>query len=147
MVTEAEASRLIEEEKVIWANLSWRTDGGNFRLEAKILCLESEEILSLLGYVGKKNRSFVLLYKNKPIRKYTVHAFHRDPVTHQRVTQPHKHLWDDEWEDQRVYIPNDMRIGDPNEELSDFLKECNISHRGSYATRMFPLLLQGGPPL
>ena len=138
MITEAEANRLLEEDKVIWANLSWRIDGEIFRLEAKVLCLESEEILSLRGTVGKKNRSFVLLYQNTPIRKYTVHAFHRDPVTRERVTQPHKHWWDDEWEDRRVYIPNDIRIGNPNDELVDFLQECNISLRGNYTFRMFP---------
>ena len=138
MITEAEANRLLEEAKVIWANLSWRIDGEIFRLEAKVLCLESEEILSLRGTVGKKNRSFVLLYQNTPIRKYTVHAFHRDPVTRERVTQPHKHWWDDEWEDRRVYIPNDIRIGNPNDELVDFLQECNISLRGNYTFRMFP---------
>ena len=138
MITEAEANRLLEEDKVIWANLSWRIDGEIFRLEAKVLCLESEEILSLRGTVGKKNRSFVLLYQNTPIRKYTVHAFHRDPVTRERVTQPHKHWWDDEWEDRRVYIPNDIRIGNSNDELVDFLQECNISLRGNYTFRMFP---------
>ena len=138
MITEAEANRLLKEDKVIWANLSWRIDGEIFRLEAKVLCLESEEILSLRGTVGKKNRSFVLLYQNTPIRKYTVHAFHRDPVTRERVTQPHKHWWDDEWEDRRVYIPNDIRIGNPNDELVDFLQECNISLRGNYTFRMFP---------
>ena len=137
MVTEARANSLLKEGKVIWANLSWRIDGEIFRLEAKVLCLESEEILSLRGTVGKKNRSFVLLYQNTPIRKYTVHAFHRDPVTRDRVTQPHKHWWDDEWEDKRVYIPNDIRIGNANDELVDFLQECNISLRGNYASRMF----------
>ena len=137
MVTEAAANSLLKEDKVIWANLSWRIDGEMVRLEAKVLCLESEEILSLRGTVGKKNRSFVLLYQNTPIRKYTVHAFHRDPVTRERVTEPHKHWWDDEWEDKRVYIPNDIRIGDANDELVDFLQECNISLRGNYTSRMF----------
>ena len=139
MVTEAEANDLLREDKVIWANLAWSPDGINIRLEAKVLGLESEEILTLRGTIGRKNRSFVLLYQNTPIRKYNVHAFHRDPVTHERVTQPHKHWWDDEWEDRRVYIPNDIRIGDPNNELMDFLQECNIALRGNYAPQMFPL--------
>ena len=54
-------------------------------------------------------------------------------MTRQRVTQPHKHLWDDEWEDKRVYIPDDIRFGDINEEFVDFLRECNIQLRGQYA--------------
>ena len=133
MVTEAEARELVAESKEVRANLSWALDGHSFRLEAKVLCLQSDAILSLRGTAGKKNRSLVLLYQNTPIRKYTVHAFHRDPVTRQRVTQPHKHLWDDEWEDKRVYIPDDIRIGDINEEFVDFLRECNIQLRGQYA--------------
>ncbi len=137
MITEDEANRLLEEEKVIWANLSWKNDGGSFRLEAKVLCLESEEILSLRGTIGRKNQSFVLLCQNTPIRKYTVHDYHRDPVTGERIREPHKHRWDDEWEDKLAYIPDDIRIGNPNEELVDFLQECNISLRGFYTSQMF----------
>ena len=144
MVTESKANELLGEDKVIWANLAWIRDGTNSRLEAKVLCLESEEILTLKGTIGRKNRSFVLLYLNTPIRKYTVHAFHRDPVTRERVTQPHKHWWDDDWEDKRVYIPNDIRIGNPNEELVDFLQECNVTLRGNYTPQMFPLAGAGG---
>ena len=132
MVTEAEAIGLLEENKVIGANVVWRMDGSVSRLEATVLCIESERTLSLRGFYGKKNRSFVLLYRNTPIRKYTVHASHTDPVTRQVVRQPHKHWWDDEWEDRRVYIPNDIRIGNLNEEFLDFLQECNIELRGSY---------------
>ena len=134
MVTEAEARRLVDEPKVIGMNLAWKRAGQSFRLEAKVLCLDSDEILSLRGFVGKTNRGFALLYRNTPIRKYTVHAFHRDPVTKVVVRQPHKHTWDDEWEDRRVYIPDDIRIGNANEELMDFLRECNIELRGSYTS-------------
>ena len=126
MVTRAEAERIIAEPKVIGANLSWKKDGQGQRLEAKVLCEESGEMLVLKGYQGKKNRSFALLYRNEPIRKYTVHSYHVDPVTRERVTDPHKHFWDDEWRDRRVYIPTDIRMGDPEEELADFLVECNI---------------------
>ena len=132
MVTEAEARGLLEENKVIGANVIWRMDGNVSRLEATVLCIDSEKILSLRGFCGKKNRSFVLLYRNTPIRKYTVHASHKDPVTRQVVRHPHKHWWDDEWEDRRVYIPTDMRIGNLNEEFLDFLAECNIQLRGNY---------------
>ncbi len=132
-MTEAVANELLEENKVIGANVSWRMDGHVSRLEATVLCIASERTLSLRGFYGKKNRSFVLLYRNTPIRKYTVHASHKDPVTRQVVRQPHKHWWDDEWEDRRVYIPNDIRIGNLNEEFLDFLQECNIELRGSYA--------------
>ena len=133
MVTKAKAERLLQEEKVIGVNLSWKRFGPNRRLSAKVLCIDSREVLSLRGFIGKRNRSFVLLHRNTPIRKYTVHAFHRDPVTRQIIMQPHKHTWDDEWEDRGVYIPDDIRIGDPNEELMDFLRECKILLKGAYS--------------
>ena len=133
MVTEAEANQLLEEDKVIGANVTWRMDGNVCRLEATVLCIDSEQTLSLRGFYGKRNRSFALLYRNTPIRKYTVHASHKHPVTRRVVKQPHKHWWDDEWEDRRVYIPTDMRIGNLNEEFLDFLQECNIELRGNYA--------------
>ena len=136
MVTEAEAISILAEQKVIGANLSWTVDGVIRRLEAKVLCIESEEILTFKGTLGKTNRSFVLLYKNTPIRKYTVHAYHRDPVTRNVIRQPHKHTWDEEYQDRRVYIPDDIRIGNLNDELMDFLKECNIQLRGSYSAIM-----------
>ena len=133
MVTAAEANGLLKEDKVIGANVTWRMDGNVSRLDATVLCIDSETTLSLRGYYGRKNRSFVLLYRTTPIRKHTVHASHKDPVTRQVVRQPHKHLWDDEWEDRRVYIPNDIRIVNLNEEFLDFLQECNIELRGNYA--------------
>ena len=43
------------------------TDGVFQRLEAKVLCEESEEILTLKGTRGKTNRSFAILYKNTPM--------------------------------------------------------------------------------
>ena len=143
MVTEAEANRLIAAAKVVAANLRWRFQRGGYRIEAAALVERSGEILRLVGYVGKKNRSFALLYQNTPVRKFTVHDRHTDPKTGERVTGPHKHWWDDEHEDRRVYIPTDIRIGDPNHELIDFLKECNVSLRASYNRESFSRFRQG----
>ena len=86
----------------------------------------------------------MLLYKAIPIRKYTVHDRHTDPKTGLRVNGPHKHFWDDVSEDNRVYIPNDIRIENPNDELLDFLSECNIIFRGAYVSKGFHNLKQGG---
>ena len=132
MATAAEAESILAEGKVIAMNMAWYLRRGAYRLEASVLCKDSGEILSLRGYIGRKNRSFALLYRNVPIRKYTVHDRHKDPVSRIVYTDPHKHFWDDIWEDKRVYIPDDIRIGDPNKELMDFLRECNITLRGSY---------------
>ena len=149
MVTAAEAEGILAENKVIAMNMAWIGERRGqeyyaYKLRATVMSEESGEILILHGYVGRKNRSFVLLYKNSPIRKYTVHDRHTDPVTRIVYTEPHKHWWDDVWEDNRVYIPDDIRIGDPNEELMDFLVECNISLRGSYQPRSFFQDIRGG---
>ena len=137
MVTAAEAQKVLEEPKVIAQNMVWRSEGRGYRLEATVLAEHSGEILSLRGYVGRKNHSFALLYRNDPIRKYTDHPRHTDPVTRIVFTEPHKHFWDDTWRDRRVYIPDDITKGDLNIELMDFLRECNISLRGNYRSQSF----------
>lgn len=137
MVTEAEAQRILAETKVIVEDLGWEQIEGSYRLEAIVLSEETDEVLGLRGYVGTQNRSFVLLFRGSPIRKYTVHPWHIDPVTRQRVTDPHKHTWDDAYQDRRVYIPTDIRMGNPNDEILDFLRECNISLLGAYHTQLF----------
>ena len=134
---------MLSESKVIAANLMWRFDHGGYRLEATVLAEESGELLSLRGYVGRRSRSFVLLYRNTPIRKYTVHSQHIDHETGERTTEPHKHTWDEINQDRKVYLPNDIRIGDANHELIDFLQECNITLRGAYTDAKFSLLHQG----
>ena len=126
MVTAAKADSIIAEYKVIYETLIWRFERNAYRLRADVICEKSGEILSLRGILGKKNRSYVLLYCNVPIRKYTVHDRHKDPVSRIVHREPHKHYWDDTWGDARVYIPNDIRIGDHDEELFDFLRESNI---------------------
>ncbi len=110
MVTAAEATAILEAPKVIGANLVWKGQSGTFRLEATVFATETSELLSLRGFVGVRNRSYALLYKNTPVRKYTVHARHRNPDTGQIVLGPHKHRWDDLWEDQLAYVPDDIQV-------------------------------------
>ena len=143
MVTEAKAEELLAERKVIAANMVWRFQQPSYKLEATVLAEDSGETLKLRGTVGRKNRSFVLLYGDTPIRKYTAHDRHRDRETGKPVKGPHKHLWDEVYESGRVYIPTDIRIGDANDELVDFLKECNITLRGAYMREAFSQLNQG----
>ena len=143
MVTGAQADTVLAEPKIIAANLVWRFDHRAYRLEASVLAEESGELLKLVGYVGRRNRSFVLLYRNTPIRKYTVHRLHIDHETGDRTTEPHKHTWDEINRDRKVYLPDDIRIGNPNDELIDFLLECNITLRGGYANEAFSRLRQG----
>ena len=144
MVTGAQADAMLAEPKVIAANLLWRFDRRAYQLEATVLAEESGELLKLRGYVGRRNRSFVLLYRNAPIRKYTVHRLHIDHETGEKTTEPHKHTWDEINQDRKIYLPNDIRIGNVNHELVDFLQECNIQLRGGYADEEFAELRQGG---
>ena len=44
---------------------------------------------------------------------------------------PHKHIWDDDYEDEYAYVPNDIVVGNPNVELRDFLRECNVEVMGT----------------
>ena len=143
MVTKSQADIMLAESKVIAANLVWRLDRRAYRLEATILAEESGELLKLRGYVGWRNRSFALLYRNTPIRKYTVHPLHIDHETGERTTEPHKHTWDEVNQDRKVYLPDDIRTGDANRELIDFLRECNITLRGAYTNEAFSGLRQG----
>ena len=137
MVTEAEALAVLAETKIISEDLAWVSVGVALRLSANVLSDESGELLNLRGCVGARNRSFALLYRDVPIRKFTAHPWHIDPVTRERVTAPHKHTWDDLYQDRRVYLPSDIRIGDPNDELLDFLQECNVVLLGRYQPHMF----------
>ena len=44
-----------------------------------------------------------------------------------------------------MYIPDDIRAGDPNEELADFLRECNIALRSVYTRENFSHFNQREP--
>jgi len=130
MVTQAEADALIAEPKLISANIVWRSWQRGQRMDSVIaLGSESGAVLRLTGWIGPFNRSFVLLYNNYPIRKWTVHSRTKAPDG-STIEGPHKHTWDDELEDEFAYVPEDIRIGSPQEELEDFLKECNVSILG-----------------
>lgn len=138
MVTKAEVEAILEEDKVIGVNLRWTPGGAGMRLRAAVLALESRKALRLRGYVGPRSCSFALLYENSPIRRYCAQDSHRNPDTREVIEGPHKHAWDARWQDRIAYVPDDIRMGDPNEELEDFLAECNIRHSGSYE----PLLVR-----
>ena len=143
MVTKTQADIILAESKVIAANLMWRFDRRAYRLEATMLAEDSGELLKLRGYVGPRSRSFALLYRNTPIRKYTVHHMHIDHETGEKTSEPHKHTWDEINKDRKTYLPDDIRIGDANRELIDFLRECNITLRGAYSDETFSRLRQG----
>ncbi len=135
---------MIAEDKEITATLVWRRRGSGYRLQdAVVLARESGTRLGLRGYVGRTNRGFSLLHKNTPIRKYTAHARHPNPDG-TKIEGPHKHTWDTIFEDHIAYIPTDIRFGDANDELVDFLAECNVTLISTYQRQAFPFQLTWG---
>lgn len=139
--TREEADELIRTPKVVSVLVKWKPDGRlRWKLEATVLAVEQNELLKLCGAVGVRNHSFVLLYQNYPLRKYTKHAQHRDSRTGQLVREPHKHIWDENVGDTEVYIPDDIN---PEDEIDDqfraFCKECNIDLAGGYQGSSFIL--------
>lgn len=127
-----QVNRIMEESKVIAANIAWRPDGRNYSLEARVLVPSLGELLRLVGRVGVRNHSFSLLYRNIPIRRFCTIRSHRNPDG-QRIIQPHKHRYIEAAEELAwAYVPDDIRLGNINEEFQDFLGECNITLIGSY---------------
>lgn len=130
-VSKDDADSIVEEPKVVSGNIQWRRLGRGFRMsEVIVLGANSGRTGRLAGYIGPENRSFVLLYRNQPIRKWTVHHHHKLPDG-LVIYGPHKHLWDDDYEDEIAYVPTDIEVGDANVELRDFLRECNIEVLGA----------------
>ena len=129
--TKAKADELIAALKVVPAQVSWYSVPTGWRLKTRVFITELREILDLRGFIGNTNHSFVLLYQNYPIRKYTKHVRHT--VGDQVFTKPHKHLWDEMMEDANAYYPDDI---DPNADINDqflsFCNECNIQLLGAY---------------
>lgn len=102
------------------------------------MAVESGELFRLVGYVGRRNFSFVLLYQNYPIRKYTKHQQHFDTKTGKLIKVPHKHHWDAIKRDSEVFIPEDINPKDDiNEQFLAFCRECNIELLGGYQAMTF----------
>ena len=132
MVTTSEAEALLKERKVIEGHLAWLDDPRGFRLRAGVTAPGSGNIATLHGYVGRKNRSIVLVFNDSPIRRFTVHRSHTNPDTGETLLGPHLHTWDDRWGDRLAHLPRSIAIGDPNDELLDCMREFNIHHHGIY---------------
>lgn len=129
--TRIEAENLLQAQKVVTAKLKWKPAGKGWRLQAKVLALEIKETFEIRGVSGKTNYSFILLYRNYPIRKYTVHGPHKIGAT--IFSEPHKHVWDGETENREAYIPPDIDPkADINDQFLSFCNECNINILGEY---------------
>jgi len=120
--------------KIITSPLRWIALAENrYRLDARILAPSQNDILRLVCSLGKTNHSFCVLYQNYPIRKYTKHFVHISRSTGEIFRRPHKHIWDEDSEDDRAYIPTDI---DPESSIDDqliaFLEEENITLKAGY---------------
>lgn len=77
---------------------------------------------------GTKRYGFALLYKRSiPIRRWDDTKGHPCPCTGTHTTGPHKHYYHPDHGDSCIYHVNDIRQGDVNGALMDFLKECHIT--------------------
>jgi len=134
--SKAEADRLIAVPKIASSAIRWKYSDVSARLETIVITPDQpEHFFRLLAYVsneGSRNYSFVLLFHNHPIRKFTKHSPHK--IAGVWVKEPHKHVWDGETENRQVYIPDDI---DPinqtiNEQFLAFCAECKIELVGEY---------------
>lgn len=132
MITAAEADALVAEEKVIDDDVRWSFQRGGMRFAARVRSLESDAELTLHGFVGESNRSIVLVIDGSAIRRYTVHPSHRNPDTRRKIYGAHMHIWDDVWQDDLALPPDGIRVGDPDQELFDCLRQFSITLRGVY---------------
>jgi len=140
MLKKDKAELLHRTPKIIPVMLRWQLLAGNrYRIDARVLAPEENEVLKLSCNVGKTNFGFCLLYQNHPFRKYTKHFEHKSWSTDEKFREPHKHIWDEDTEDDKAYMPTDIN---PKSSLDDqlfaFLKEENIVPQGGYQ----PLLLK-----
>ncbi len=135
--TKLEADQLVATRKVVSAPVTWTSEvKDTWRLQTKALAPTFKAAFRLVGYVGKRNYSFALLYNNYPIRRYTKH--HRHPFGNKVFIDPHKHIWDEHNEGRDAYIPEDINPDDDiNEQFLAFCKECNIDLIGGYQTTRF----------
>lgn len=136
-LTREQADKMTKMKKVITSSVSWKSASKNvWRLEARALTTTTKEILILKGYIGRDNYSFVLLYNNIPIRKFTKH--HKHTWNGTDYFKPHKHIWDEVTEDKEVYIPDDIDASkDVSTQFIAFCNECNVEIKGGYQTFLF----------
>ena len=132
MITAAEADALVAEAKVIDDDVRWSFQRGGMRFAVRVRSLESDAELTLHGFVGRSNRSVVLVVDGAAIRRYTVHRSHRNPDTGREIYGAHMHIWHDVWKGDIALAPVGIRVGDPDQELFDCLRQFNITLRGRY---------------
>ena len=131
-LTTAFANQLAQAPKIIDDDMVWYTVNNGRRLKVAVMAVATNEFMELRVYVGQHNRSFTLLYRNLPIRRYCPQGYHRNP-DHSIIRGPHKHTWDEQHQDSIAYVPNDIdAYADVDTQIFEFLSEQNITVLGNY---------------
>lgn len=131
MVTKSEIDRIYDMDKVIEEDWEWERAGGSLVGEATVFCLKEDINLVLKGWKRRKY-GFCLLYKSsKVVRRWDFSTPHTNPDG-EVIDEPHKHYWDEDYEDAFAYAVDDVTTSDVDEAFNDFLDECNIRHEGGY---------------
>lgn len=131
-IDKAKADLLSTTEKVINEDICWELTDQGHELNVKVIAPDLNEVLELRGKIGKANRSFTLLYRKEPIRRYCAQGRHTAPDG-TRIDGHHKHTWDEVSRDGYIYVPDDIdENADVNDQLFQFMQEQNILCVGDY---------------
>ena len=83
------------------------------------------------AFRSTRRYGFALLFKKgMVVRRWDDKSGHRDPITGKRIIGPHKHYCDPDYDTSPCFETQDVRAGDVDGALMDFLRECNISLEG-----------------
>ncbi len=134
-LSKEEADTIYQFKKRIEENtISWEEHEGNSKEITISLIAEDGTPLKIRGWYswqGSNRYGFSLLYRNNiVIRRWDDKKGHPDPITKRKTNGPHKHYHHPEYGDSCCYETDDVRIGNVNGALIDFLKECNVSLEG-----------------
>lgn len=137
LITRAAADRFLQLPKVIGEPIEWKPipeSTRRFQFEVDVYSAETDARLQLMGRLGFKHWSYVLLGpQSTRLRRISIPRDpHRNPDGVEMPPQ-HKHLWSEDHEDREVYIPNDIHWNNYNQALRDFVQECNITLLHPYA--------------
>ena len=131
LLTRVVADQLVSLPKVIGEPIEWKAiaqSPNRFQFEAAVYSAETDVRLKLVGRLGPRHWSYVLLGpQNARLRKISIP---NDPHPNPDGTEMpprHKHIWSEEFEDREVYVPNDIQWDNHNQALRNFVQECNIT--------------------
>lgn len=127
-ISDSEAKELHNAEKKIYEKIKWDFDGQKHHTEARVDCLNRDDVLRLtVWYNTRGDYSFSLLYRNAIIiKRWGNHPGHRNPDG-ELVDGPHKHYYQEGYEDDDwAYNTSDVSTSDLRQGFFDFLDEESI---------------------